>query len=125
MSVSCLFIIRDIILNYVLKNYIAKTPFLMLNEITPNELLCNPQIYTSDIIFLELDSIDSEDFETIKQIIDSKPTLIISDKKDLIDIYGFQNAVCVNKSFSYSDFVNSISLLIDNQNIKTLSTTYS
>lgn len=125
MSVMCLLIIRDIILNHVLKSYIAKTPFLGFRQITPDELFCNHQIYTADIIFLELDSIDSTVFQKVKQIVYSRPTLIISDKKNLLDMYGFQNAVSVNKSFSYSEFVRSISLLIDNQNIETFTTTYS
>ncbi len=125
MSVLCLFIIQDIILDHVLRNYIASTPFLSLKKIESEELLCSNILSASDIIIIEPDFIENEFFHSIVQIINSKPTLIICDNKDVLKIYGFENAVLLSKALSYSDFVNGISKLIDNQQIKLVSNSYS
>ena len=90
-------------------------PFLKLKKIKVQELLSHKMISLSDIIIIEPDFLENDSFHSIKYNISTKPTIFISDNNNLIDIYGHANAVYLKKSFNYSDFVNGMSLLIDNQ----------
>jgi hypothetical protein len=121
MTVLCTFIIEDIILDHVLRSYVENTPFLKIKKIDIEELGTYKTLCMCDLIIIESDVIQSEYFESLKKIINSKPILFISDNKNLINIYGFENAVSISKSLNYSDFVTGISVLIDNQNTKSLS----
>lgn len=125
MTVLCLFIIQDIILDHVLKKYISYTPFLKLKKIKVQELLSHKTISLSDIIIIEPDFLENDLFYSIKQNISTKPTIFISDNNNLIEVYGHANAVYLKKSFNYSDFVKAISLLIDSQDVESIANSYS
>jgi len=124
MTVLCLFIIQDIILDHILRKYISATPFLKLKKIKVQELLSHRIISVCDIIIIEPDFLENDSFYLIKQNISKKPTIFISDNNNLSEIYGHKNAVYLKKTFSYLDFINGMSLLIDNQNVESVSNFY-
>lgn len=125
MHVLCLFIIQDIILDHVVSNYIADTPFLKIKKIKIEDLECSEMISFCDIVIIEPNFAEHEFFYPLKKIISTKPTLFISDNKNLIKIYGHENAVYLKKTVCYNEFIDGISLLIDNFNMKSVRSTHS
>lgn len=120
MSINCFCLIQDLVLSYIIKKYISKTPFLSFiqYDVMKDNFFIN-DLENTDLVIAEI-NIETKDriYKLLSQF-ENKYYLLLSDLDNFLKPIDNNKTIILKKDITYSDFIGGLnSLVANNENTK-------
>ncbi len=114
MNINCFCIVQDLVLNYIIKNYISKTPFLSFVEcdLSSDNFLNSSE--NLDLIIAEINFDTKEKISSILSQFENKYFLLLTDIESFFNPCSNNKVFVLKKNITYSDFIYGLNSLVNN-----------
>jgi len=113
MNINCFCLVQDLVLNYIIKNYILKTPFLSFTQCDiMKENFFSSDIENIDLVIAEINMETKEKIYKILSHFENKYFLLLSDLDNFLKPIDDNKTVILKKDITYSDFINALNSLV-------------
>lgn len=120
--INCLCIFQDKVLAYIIKKYISKTPFLTYNERISMSIETYLDKSRIDLVIAELNKDTEKDIDKLRATLSEGYFILFNYDNNFKNFEKYQQSHFLDKNFTYADFIDTLSLVIDNKTLIELST---
>ena len=113
--INCLCIIQDKVLAYIIKKYISKTPFLTYNEGISMTIETYLDKSRTDLVIAELNKDTEKDIDKLRSTLSEGYFILFNYDNNFKNFEKYQQSHFLDKNFTYADFIETLSLVIDNK----------
>lgn len=111
--INCLCILQDKVLAYIIRKYISKTPFLIQSD-WDSQIIESDYSSKIDLVIAELTRETEKDIDNLRTNL-SERYFIFFNNSNFENFEKFQESHFLAKNLTYSDFIEALSLVIDNK----------
>lgn len=109
--INCLCIFNDTILEYIIKNYISRTPFLQYHNWKDYKHQADLGI---DLIIAELNGDTEKDIDRLRTSLSKGYFIFFYDNNNFNNYEKYPQSYFLSKNLTYADFIETLSLVVDN-----------